>query len=719
MVFDRRTCLGEPLVTLGTNGRGAMSRARVSWGELESRYDALLAANLHPDFPVDRQVMLARCRAWVVHQGTSQAVGTDSLVRLGFDYASRSCWEYRIPVGRGRHIVLAVALELVAGENLLRIHFHRHRAADAAGALEDAAAVRLILRPDIEDRSFHETTKAFAGPEREYPAAVSAGRQGFTFSPHAPRRLEVLCDSGEFVSEPEWQYMVRRPIEARRGLDPDSDLFSPGWFRISLTGGQTATLSANATAEADAGRQQPRPTPHWVPGWFDSHPPRLPLGEALAQALDQYVVRRGSFHTVIAGYPWFLDWGRDTLIVVRGLVAAGRLEQAAAILQQFAPLRGARDASEHDPRRRGARPRHLRRAALVLRGLPRPHGSAGRRRSSPPTAGARSLRDVLVSMAGSLAKGAANGVRMDGESGLLWSPAHFTWMDTNHPAGTPREGYPIEIQALWHAALSLLARIDAAGPAGAWDGLAAKVRESIERLYALPAGWLSDCLHARAGAPAAGAARDDALRPNQLFAVTLGAVGDPALQRGVLDACAQLLVPGRDPQPRRPPRRPAAGDPAQRRAARRPAPPLPRRLRGRRGHAAQARLPQRHGVDLALPLVRRGVGRRSTATSGRETALAWLGELHAPDGHRLRRPHPGDPRRRRAPPAARLRRAGVGRERAAARLAQARRALRALETAGRLAGSMTPQGARKGRYNLLTRGEHCSMDPPTSPFRWD
>ena len=540
-VFDRRTCLAEPLLTLGTNGRGAMCRARVSWGSLESRYDALLAANLHPDFPVDRQVMLARCRAWIVHQGTSQAIGPDSLVRLGFDYSSRSCWEYRVPTGRGRHIVLAVALELVAGENLLRIHFHRQRAGNAQGVLEDGSAVRLILRPDIEDRSFHETTKAFAGPERDWPRAVSAGRQGFTFTPHPPRRLEVLCEAGEFVAEPEWQYMVRRPVEARRGLDPDSDLFSPGWFRIALTGGQTATISAHATVAGTTERRQPRPTPHWVAGWFESHPQRLPLGEALAQALDQYVVRRGGFHTVIAGYPWFLDWGRDTLIVVRGLVAAGRLEQARAIVQQFARFE---EGGTLPNMIRGdqARDRDTSDAPLwfyvACADLIEADGEA----ILAADCGGRRLREVLVAMARSLAQGAANGVGMDRESGLLFSPAHFTWMDTNHPAGSPRQGYPVEIQALWHAALALLAHIDGEGH---WAALAAKVRDSILRLYALPgSGYLSDCLHAGAGTPAARAVRDDALRPNQLLAVTLGAVADPAVQRAILDACAELLIPG-------------------------------------------------------------------------------------------------------------------------------------------------------------------------------
>ena len=75
----------------------------------------------------------------------------------------------------------------------------------------------------------------------------------------------------------------------------------------------------------------------------------------------------------------------------------------------------------------------------------------------------RSLRTVLISMARSLMAGTPNDINMDPESGLIFSPAHFTWMDTNHPAGTPRQGYPIEIQALWHAALELLSQIDTAG----------------------------------------------------------------------------------------------------------------------------------------------------------------------------------------------------------------------------------------------------------------
>ena len=152
---------------------------------------------------------------------------------------------------------------------------------------------------------------------------------------------------------------------------------------------------------------------------------------------------------------------------------------------------------------------------------------------------------ILFSIANAYEKGTPNGIHMDPESCLIFSPTHFTWMDTNHPAGTPRQGYPIEIQALWFAALSFLSRIDPSGDAGDWTDRASRVQSSISNLFWLEkSGYLSDCLHTDSGKPAAQAEPDDALRPNQLFAVTLGAVPDPAICRKIVAACEVLLVPG-------------------------------------------------------------------------------------------------------------------------------------------------------------------------------
>jgi len=267
--------------------------------------------------------------------------------------------------------------------------------------------------------------------------------------------------------------------------------------------------------------------------------------EALQQAVNHYLVKRSGLSTVIAGYPWFLDWGRDTLIVVRGLIAAGRHPEARAILKQFARfekngtlpnmIRGA-DASNRDT---SDAPLWFYTACADL------VKAEGKSSFLKTDCGGRTLRKVLISMAHSLIAGTPNGIHMDADSGLIFSPAHFTWMDTNHPAGTPRQGYPIEIQALWFAALKFLSEIETPKASRQWKILASKVRESIHQYFYLEEkGYLSDCLHGDAGVSAALAEADDALRPNQLLAITLEAVIEQAFCTKILAACEELLVPG-------------------------------------------------------------------------------------------------------------------------------------------------------------------------------
>ncbi len=267
--------------------------------------------------------------------------------------------------------------------------------------------------------------------------------------------------------------------------------------------------------------------------------------DVLTRALDDFVVRRGELKSVIAGYPWFLDWGRDALIFVRGLIAAGNLDDARMILKQFGRFE-----------RQGTLPNMI-------------HGNdAGNRDTSDAplwfirscaelieaedgdvfleeTCGGRTIRQILISIGQAYMTQTPNGIYMDTESGLIFSPVHFTWMDTDHPAGTPRQGYPIEIQALWCAALETLAAVDREENRAQWRQLAATVRSSILKLFwSDDLGFLSDCLHASTGQPAGKAVADDALRPNQLLAITLGAVVDKPICRRVLAACEELLVPG-------------------------------------------------------------------------------------------------------------------------------------------------------------------------------
>lgn len=532
---------------LATNGRGGMSRAAVVWGRLRSRYNALLAGNLSPEVPEDRRIMLTRFRGWVVFRGYSEELNLDLLDRFTLGPDTSGHWRFHVPFGSNGTIHFEITLSMIADKNAILLSFHRPSSKGESNPLSDGDRIRLVLRPDLEDRPFHETTKAFNGPEAKWPGAVQAFPHGFRFAPDAGHSLLVKVDKGDFTPGVEWQYMVRLPLEEERGLDFCTDLFSPGYFQVPLSGGESAMLSAQILTPFEPDELpfpaipvQTAPAKKEKP--LERGQYSMPLLDVLDMAMRQFVVRRGALKTVIAGYPWFLDWGRDTLICARGLIAGNILDEVRAVLKQFAHFEkdgtlpnmifgndaGNRDTSD-------APFWFFVACSDLTNALSSTHWLED-------DIGGRTVRDALNSLARGVMRGTPNNIRMDPESGLVFSPAHFTWMDTNHPAGTPREGYPIEIQALWHAALSFLARID---NDSLWPATAARVSESmVKRFWVAEKGYCIDCLHAAYETPAARAVPDDALRPNQLLAFTLGAIEDIEIRRRSLETCRELLVPG-------------------------------------------------------------------------------------------------------------------------------------------------------------------------------
>ncbi|NNL75839.1 MAG: glycogen debranching protein, partial [Desulfobacterales bacterium] len=545
-IFRRPELLNDDFYFLNTNGRGAMLRIPVSWGKLTSRYDSLLAANINAEFPEDRRIMFTRIRAWLVFQGYSHALNTDCLKAFAVDDISEGYWHYSLPTGQGEQVLLTMGLKMIAGLNAVQITFYRQPAEDDLGQLEDLKPVQVILRPDIENRNFHETTKAYMGPEEQWPQKVSYSSREFRFTPDSEHHLHMQISDGSFVWEPEWHYMVHRAIDAERGLDPDSDLFSPGYFTVFLKGNRQVTLAAEINAARESDPLSPIPLTNNPAGLFGSSERAVskPL-DILTRALDDFVVRRGELKSVIAGYPWFLDWGRDALIFVRGLIAAQKTGEARDILKQFGQfeqqgtlpnmIRG-NDAGNRDT---SDAPLWF---MLACNDLIRAENAND---ILDMDCAGRPIRQIILSIGQSIMTGTPNGIRMDPATGLVFSPAHFTWMDTDHPAGSPRQGYPIEIQALWHAALSLLAQVDRPENQHRWQQLYKKVQTFVQKLFwNKTTEFLSDCLHASFGQPAAEATPDDALRPNQILAITLGAVDDKQICRRILAACEQLLVPG-------------------------------------------------------------------------------------------------------------------------------------------------------------------------------
>lgn len=511
-----------------TNGRGAMAQVRAAWGGIRSQYDSYLAANLDEHCPVDRRMLFARCRAWVVRRGFSTELSGAWQTRFAFVDASTARWEFLLPVGEGKMLPLHAEVFLHPGRNAVSVRFLR------SGGLADSG-ISLILRADVEDRGFHDKTVLSDEALDIWARATVPHENGCDVPLHASRQLKLRCNRGRFTIEPE-RVEVSHPVDADRGLGGGSHLYSPGFFRMDLVEGEVVELTATTEASAPAA-----PPPFAAEGNTDSRP----MTEVAQQALRQFLVKRDEGLTVIAGYPWFLDWGRDTLIGLRGIIAAGWLDEAREILKTFA-------AFEHQ----GTLPN-------MIRG----NDASNRDTSDAPLwffvavndllhteghdlflkemAGGRTIREVLLSIANHYIYGTPNGIVMDRHSGLVYSPPHFTWMDTNHPPGTPREGYPISLQAKWHAALMLLARVDDRNPS--WNGLAEQVRASLLEFYTreTDGSFLSDCLHAPAGIAARDAMGDDHLRPDQLFAITLGAITPSApLAERILDACESLLIPG-------------------------------------------------------------------------------------------------------------------------------------------------------------------------------
>ena len=520
-------------LVLLTNGIGGMARLCVDFGRVNSKYDCALGASLHPSVPVDRHVFVKRLRIWVNADGFLSPLDFKSLA--SFHDGSPAVWNFITNAGDGRTVEIELRAEMLEGKNTTVFHFRRPTEKLARGKqLPADAKVSLTVRVDIEDRNFHSETKRNDGAGFHFSSNIHLFEQkpGFAFTPAADRQLRVFTDAGEYHAQPEWCENIPHPIEQTRGQTGSGDAYSPGWFEIPLAKGADTTLVLTAELEEiKIGKKK-----------VAADRNENNFTAQLEFAAKQFVVRRDEGKTVIAGYPWFLDWGRDSLICARGLLAAGMMAEVKQLLLTFAKFEKdgtlpntihGNDVSNRDT---SDAPLWF---AVVCEDL------ADKKFFNVRVDASRTIRDVLTSIAENYSKGTPNGIRMDADSALIWSPSHFTWMDTNYPAGTPREGYPVEIQVLWIRLLRLLEKISDKAEQKKWRDLADHATASFDKLFWLEErGWFTDVLIAKSNIIARDATASDALRNNCLFAVSLGLVTGERAQRCVAAAQKYLVVPG-------------------------------------------------------------------------------------------------------------------------------------------------------------------------------
>ena len=328
--------------------------------------------------------------------------------------------------------------------------------------------------------------------------------------------------NADYEHVPDWYWRFEYAVERERGLEHEEDLASPGLFRFAPSA-QTGQLEATLVLAAD--------TPEAAR--LLAHPDALTLGDAveggerarraayassLERAAAAYVVQRGEGRTVIAGYPWFGDWGRDTFIALRGLcLATGRLDEARLILLEWSAavsegMLPNRFADHGDVPEYNAVDASLW-FVLVVGEWWDAMEAAG---ESVPSGDFERLRTAVLAILNGYTKGTRHGIRMDVSDGLLacGEPGvQLTWMDAKVGdwVVTPRIGKPVEVQALWIHALAVGARY-----APAWNELRTKAQASFEpRFWNEATGHLNDVVDVdhQPGR------LDACLRPNQLFAL--------------------------------------------------------------------------------------------------------------------------------------------------------------------------------------------------------
>jgi len=539
-----RSCIAQQPDALArewlvTNGIGGFACGTVSQANTR-RYHAWLIASLRP--PVDRVVMLAKADVTVTLGQRRYQIGCNefadgTLAPQGFHHLT----DFRIAEGipTWRYVMEDVVLEqrlwMAAARNTTYVSF---------SLLGARSRIGLELIPLCTYRDYHSHTQ---GGWSLDVRAEARGCAITAFNGARPYRLRL--DRGEFRLRPEWYWRFEHRAEAERGLDDREDLLGVGTFHCGLEPGETVTFIATADAdEPEAAGAALRSHHARTESVLKNVPPGAPSWvRQLTLAADQFIVDRApAGKTVIAGYPWFSDWGRDSMIALPGLtIPTGRLEDAAGILRTFAQHADRGMLPNRFPDGGEAPEYNTVDAALWFF-----HAVSTYLDASPSRSLLREIYPTLKQIVEWHERGTRYSIQVDPADGLLRAGergVQLTWMDAKIGdwVVTPRIGKPVEINALWHFALRKMAQwageLNVVSDAARFESAADRVKRTFQAAFWFEeGGYLYDVVD---GPDSPG--KDAALRPNQIFAVSLGTgLLDPSHERAVVEACArELLTP--------------------------------------------------------------------------------------------------------------------------------------------------------------------------------
>jgi len=497
---------------LETNGIGGFASGTIN-GCNTRRYHGLLVAATKP--PVGRFVLLSKLEETLAVNGRLYDLSTNRYPGVvhpqGFQYLT----QFRLdPFPICRFSVNGVELEkkffMAHGQNTTIIKYQLINATSAAH-------VQLEIRPLIAFRDYHSLTRE----NDAINGRVDTQRGLIRVSPYVGLpSLYLANDAVEIESTGHWYRNCEYDAERERGLDFQEDLFNPCVLRFDLNHRPTATLIASTEGQnVDAAEQYEQDEVVRRDQIAEHAPVKSDFITSLTNAADQYIVSRGDQKSVIAGYHWFSDWGRDTMIALPGLtLPTGRFEIARSILRTFAQHVNQGMLPNRFPDAGETREYNTVDATLWLFEAVRAYVAY----TGDLTFVQHELYPVLTDIINWHVRGTRYRIKLDA-AGLLNSGEpgmQLTWMDAKvgNWVVTPRSGKPVEIQALWYNAIRIME--DLAACIGDETGrkqyniMAALTKWSFNRLFWNPGGgYLYDVVN--------GGSPDGSIRPNQIFAVSL------------------------------------------------------------------------------------------------------------------------------------------------------------------------------------------------------
>jgi predicted glycogen debranching enzyme len=496
---------------LETNGRGGFASGTVA-GANTRRYHAVLLIARKP--PVERFTLVNHLEEWVELDGRAIPLSTNlypgAVHPAGYAACSKfssTPWPtWTFDCGRA-----AIQRELVCvpGRDLVIVRWK------LVGAGPGPAFLR--VRPMLSGRDSHLTHHE----NSTLSTAALTGSGWVSWQPYADVPTVRAIHPGTYRHDPDWYRRIQFPVERERGLDDEEDWWSPGELRLDLVSGQATQLilTTEQTGQCDAetllteerARRDRRGS---------AAPNSDPLAVALWRATDTYLSQRGNGHTVLAGYPWFTDWGRDTFMSLPGLcLVTGRYDVAWSIIAE-----GSAHVSEGMvPNRwsdRDDQPEYntIDASLWFVHAVERYHAY------TQDDARVRSVAwPAVKQILDRYRRGTRYDIHMD-RDGLIaggTSGVQVTWMDARvgEWVVTPRHGKPVEVQALWMRALEAGSRLAERFGEPAYAARCRRERELAARSFRARfwhegGGYLYDVIDGPEG-------DDSSIRPNQIYPLAL------------------------------------------------------------------------------------------------------------------------------------------------------------------------------------------------------